>query len=139
MSPHDSDSDSGAAFPPELAGLDVCYVSTTGRRSGRIHRIEIWFALHRDVLYLICGNGPGADWFQNMAAHPTVTVELGHEVREGTAREVTDARERRLVGELLGAKHQGWRGDPDIGLTFEAWCFDVPAVAIDGWRSPAAE
>ncbi len=126
-----------APFPVELADLDVCYVSTTGRRSGRIHRIEIWFGLHDDVLYLISGNGPSAHWFLNLQAEPTVTVELGDEVRAGTARVVTDPDERRLVGDLLGAKHTGWGGDPDIGLTFEAWCYQVPAAAIDGWRPTA--
>ncbi len=119
---------------PALATLDVCYVTTTGRRTGRPHRIEIWFGLDGGVLYLISGNGPGADWFRNLQAEPEVTVELGDEVRRATARVVTDAGERRRVGELMGAKHAGWRGDPDIGLTFEAWCFEVPVAAIDRWR-----
>jgi hypothetical protein len=24
-----------------------------------------------------------------------------------------------------------WGGDPSIGLTYEAWCYDVPAVAVE--------
>ena len=88
-----------------------------------------------EVLYLISGNGPNAHWFLNLQAEPTVTVELGDEIRLGTARVVTDPAERQLVGDLLGAKHAGWGGDPDIGLTFDAWCYDVPAAAIDRWRT----
>ena len=126
-----------APFPPTLAELDVCYVDTIGRRTGRLHRIEIWFALHEGTMYLISGNGPGADWYRNLIANPDVAVDLGPERRIGTARPVDAPDERRLVGDLLGAKHAGWGGDPDIGLTFEAWCYGVPAIAIDRWRRPS--
>ena len=30
----------------ELAALDFCYLTTTGRTTGETHRIEIWFAAH---------------------------------------------------------------------------------------------
>ena len=30
----------------------------------------------------------------------------------------------------MGAKYV-WDGDPSIGLTYPAWCYDVPAVAIE--------
>ena len=33
----------------ELAALDFCYVTTTGRTTGKPHRIEIWFAAHPDA------------------------------------------------------------------------------------------
>ena len=34
------------------------------------------------------------------------------------------------VGDLMGAKYV-WGGDPAIGLTYDAWCYDVPAVAVE--------
>ena len=46
------------------------------------------------------------------------------------ARVVTDPDERERVGDLMGAKYV-WGGDPAIGLTYEAWCYEVPAVAIE--------
>lgn len=122
------------SFPDAFAHLDVCHVTTTGRRSGAAHRIEIWFGVAAGALYLISGNGPGADWFRNLQVNPDVAVELGPEIRRGTARVVVDPAERRLVGEVMGTKHAGWIGDPDIGLGFDAWCFDVPAAAIEDWR-----
>jgi hypothetical protein len=89
-----------------------------------------------DSLYLISGNGPGADWFRNALADPTVTVRVGGDTRTGVARAVVDPQERRRVGELMGAKYP-WDGDASIGLTFEAWCFDVPLLAVSGWQVPA--
>jgi deazaflavin-dependent oxidoreductase (nitroreductase family) len=112
---------------------ECCYVGTTGRRSGRVHEVEIWFGVIDDTLYLISGNGPGADWYRNALAHPTVTVRIDDVAMAGTARAVDDAAERRRLGELMGAKYP-WDGDPSIGLTFDAWCFDVPLLAIECWR-----
>jgi hypothetical protein len=63
-----------------------------------------------------------------------VTIRVGGESVAGVAREVSDPVERRQVGELMGAKYP-WDGDPSIGLTFDAWCFEVPVLAIDGWAA----
>ncbi|MEO3777495.1 hypothetical protein ABGB16_11740 [Micromonospora sp. B11E3] len=35
-------------MPPD----DFAYLTTTGRRSGRPHTIEIWYAEHQGVRYL---------------------------------------------------------------------------------------
>jgi hypothetical protein len=39
------------------------------------------------------------------------------------------------MGELMGAKYP-WDGDASIGLTFDAWCFNVPMLAVDSWSRP---
>jgi deazaflavin-dependent oxidoreductase (nitroreductase family) len=114
-----------------------CYLTTVGRRSGRPHEVEIWFGVlpqgGGDTLYLISGNGPSADWFRNALASGTATVRIDGETHDGAAREVTDADERRAVGDLMGEKYP-WDGDPSIGLTFQAWCYEVPVLAISDWR-----
>ena len=112
------------------AVLDCCDIVTTGRRSGEPHEIEIWFGVIDGVMYLISGNGPTADWYLNMLAGPEVLVKLGGEQHLGRARPVTETQERRRCGDLMGAKYV-WDGDPEIGLTYEAWCYDVPAIAIE--------
>lgn len=114
--------------------VECCYLTTVGRRSGRLHEVEIWFGVVDDTLYMISGNGPGAHWFLNAPANRHVTVRLEGETWAGQARVVTDPAERRSVGELMGAKYP-WEGDPSIGLTFGAWCFDVPLLAVSGWSA----
>jgi len=114
------------------AEVENCYVTTRGRRTGNAHEVEIWFGVINDTLYLISGNGDVADWYRNALANPGVTVRIEGETHAGVARAVTDVAERRSVGELMGAKYP-WNGDPSIGLTFEAWCFDVPVLAICNW------
>jgi deazaflavin-dependent oxidoreductase (nitroreductase family) len=119
-----------AAWLAALAEIECCYLTTTGRRSGRPHEIEIWFGVLGPTLYLISGNGPTADWYRNLLADPAVSVRIDGEHRTGTARPVEDPDERQRVGDLMGAKYV-WDGDASIGLTYAAWCYDVPAVAIE--------
>ncbi|MEQ1873772.1 MAG: nitroreductase family deazaflavin-dependent oxidoreductase [Ilumatobacteraceae bacterium] len=114
------------------ADVENCYVTTKGRRTGNPHEVEIWFGVVGETLYLISGTGPNADWYRNALANPAVTVRINRDTRAGIARTVTDEVERRSVGELMGAKYP-WDGDASIGLTFEAWCFDVPLLAISTW------
>ncbi len=113
-----------------VADLDVCDITTTGRVSGRPHRIEIWFGVLGDTMYFISGNGPTADWYANALASSEIIVHLPHGDHVGRARDVVDSDERRRVGDLMGAKYV-WDGDPSIGLTYDAWCYDVPALAVE--------
>jgi hypothetical protein len=32
----------------------------------------------------------------------------------------------------MGGKYH-WDGDPSIGLTRQAWCYEVPVLAIEQW------
>jgi deazaflavin-dependent oxidoreductase (nitroreductase family) len=78
-----------------VADDDYCYLTTTGRRSGRPHEIEIWYAPSADggTLYLLAGGRESADWVRNLAADPVCTVRVGS--REAPARR---ARARILAG-----------------------------------------
>lgn len=116
----------------EHAAQECCDVTTIGRRSARPHEVEIWFGVIDDTMYLISGNGPAADWYRNALADSQVVVRLAGETHEGVARDVTDADERRRVGDIMAAKYP-WDGDPSIGLTRHAWCYEVPVLAIGQW------
>ena len=109
-----------------LAGEEYCYVTTTGRVSGRPHRIEIWFGMQGQTLYLLSGDGK-SDWVKNMRVQPTVTVELGKRAFVAQARIVSDAQEDALARRLLAGKYQGWRE----GLPFSEWAQTALPVAID--------
>lgn len=110
-----------------LADQDFCYLTTAGRRSGRPHRIEIWFGARGGTLYLLAGGGRRADWVRNLEAAPEVTVELGERAWRASARVVTDPGEERAARELLASKYQGWReGGPLSG-----WARTALPVALD--------
>ena len=93
----------------DLASLDFCYLTTTGRISGNPHRIEIWFALFEETVYLMAGDRDRSDWIRNLQADPEVTLEIGDRKRTTTARVVAadteeDALARRLLLEKYGTR-----------------------------------
>ena len=112
--------------PDALAALDHCYLTTKGRRSGSPHTIEIWFALHGDVVYLLAGGSEESDWVKNLRADPTVGLRLGDRDLICQGRLVDDPDEDTLSRRLLLDKY-GPR-DPD-DLT--AWARTARAVAIE--------
>src|SRR3954451_17980912 len=105
---------SGQPWPARWAGDPFLYLTTTGRRTGRPHRIEIWFAAHEGRLYLLSGGRERADWVRNLQANPRVTVELGDETRVGGAHVLeAGAPDDRLARELLVAKYASTEEDLD--------------------------
>ena len=94
------------------------YLTTTGRRSGRPHRIEIWFAVEDNRLYMMSGGHRRADWVRNLQANPQVTVELDGETREGAARIVqAGTREDARARELLVEKYRAGNNLDEWGKT----------------------
>ena len=71
----------------DLADVEFCYLTTTGRTSRLAHRIEIWFVAHADGAYLL-SNSVQADWYRNLDAEPSVVLEIDGQRRETSARPV---------------------------------------------------
>jgi deazaflavin-dependent oxidoreductase (nitroreductase family) len=93
-----------------LAGEDFCYLTTTGRLTGRPHTIEIWFALEGQTLYMLSGGRERSDWVKNLQRTPEVTVRIRSEYFEGHARVVEDAEEDELARQLLVEKYESRPG-----------------------------
>lgn len=84
------------------------YLTTTGRKSGHPHEIEIWFVAHDGCYYLVSGNREQADWVQNILHNPAVTFRVGEQTFSGTGRIVTaetDAELADTVSRLMAAKY----------------------------------
>ncbi len=109
-----------------MANNDYCYLTTTGRRTGRPHRIEIWYAANGDTLYLLCGGGRTSDWLQNLATNGTVLVELDGEIRGAHARIVDAGEEAERARALVFAKYAP-RSSDDL----TSWRDHALPVAID--------
>ena len=85
----------------QFADADYCYLTTTGRVSGKPHTIEIWFALSGKTLYLLSGGREKSDWIKNARHNPDMGVKINDVQFSGQARLVTspdeDALARRIV------------------------------------------
>jgi len=102
-----------------MADDDYCYLTTTGRTTGKPHRIEIWYAAVPGTLFLMAGGGTGSDWVRNLVADPAVTVQVDGVEHRATGRVIEDAgeieRARSLVFDKYQPRYHGgdltdWRG-----------------------------
>jgi deazaflavin-dependent oxidoreductase (nitroreductase family) len=92
-----------------LAGEQYCYLTTTGRKTGRAHTIEIWFATQPGgvTLYMLAGGREQADWVKNIGANPAVQVRIKSQELHGLGRVVTDLTEEQLARSLVVKKYYG--------------------------------
>jgi deazaflavin-dependent oxidoreductase (nitroreductase family) len=97
---------------PELAARPYCYLTTTGRHSGRPHTVEIWFGVSDDTLYIMAGGRERSDTVRNLRANPELRVRIGDTTFSGRARfpepgSEEDALARRLLLEKYAPGYSG--------------------------------
>ena len=110
----------------QFADDDFCYLTTTGRVTGRQHTIEIWFALNGRTLYMLAGGYYEADWVKNLVRNPEVSVRLRDTLFAGRARVVEQAPEDALARRIVVGKYQG-RDSDDLS----DWGRTALPVAVD--------
>ena len=111
-----------------FAEEDYCYLTTTGRVSGRSHTIEIWFALHGQILYMLSGGGDKSDWVKNALRTPAVQLRFNKMMFSGNARLVNDTSEDELARKLVFEKYVP-RSSDDL----TEWAHTALPVAVDIW------
>jgi deazaflavin-dependent oxidoreductase (nitroreductase family) len=118
----------GYVMPADLqqfANDDFCYLTTTGRVTGKPHTIEIWFALDGHTLYMLSGSH-SSDWVKNLLRTPAVAVRLGEASFAGQARVVEQNDEDGLARRLVLAKYE-----PESSDDLSEWGRTALPVAVD--------
>lgn len=111
-----------------LGSEDFAYLTTTGRITGKRHTIEIWFALHDGVIYLLSGGGAKAHWVRNIRKDPNVRIRVGSRSIAARARILrAGTKEDRLARELLDGKYM----DRLEGKGLSFWARNALPVAVD--------
>ena len=103
-------------------------ITTTGRKSGRPHRVEIGFHVLDDGLF-IAGIPGRRDWLANLAANPQFTFHLKESVQmdiPATATLITVESQRREVFAKLAEQRQGGRP-----MDVDAWVEDSPLIQVE--------
>lgn len=98
-----------------LARDETIDITTTGRRSQELHRVEIWFRRVGGRFY-ITGTPGSRDWYANLLAHPRFVFHLKQSTKAdlpATARPITDPVERRAI---LSDAAMGWYRDQVGGV-----------------------
>ncbi len=101
-------------LPTDAAREPFCYLTTTGRISGRPHEVEMWFAVDPDgaTLYLLSGGRERSDWVRNLARNPAARVRVAGTTYAATGRAIAGEPAEPRARELLAAKYYGWREGP---------------------------
>jgi len=110
-----------------LANENFCYLTTIGRKTGKPHTIEVWFARENGNLYLLSGGGESADWLRNLRKTPAVQVRIGSRTVAAKARAVTSPEEDALARRLLDEKYMGWK----TGKPLSSWARKALPVKIE--------
>jgi deazaflavin-dependent oxidoreductase (nitroreductase family) len=98
-------------------------ITTTGAKSGRPQRIEIWAWVADGTVYLT-GTPGRRDWYANLRAHPEFTLHVKRGVQadlSAHARLIEDPAERRPIFEQLRPQQvDSWTaGAPLVEVEFE--------------------
>ncbi len=90
-----------------VAGETYAYLTTKGRKSGQPHRIEIWFGIDGERIFIMSGGRERSDWVKNLKADPAVSIEIGGRSMDGVARILAeDTLDDQLARALLVRKYQ---------------------------------
>ena len=109
--------------PSQLARHRTVDLSTVGRRSGGLKRIEIWWFGFEDRLIITGTPGP-RDWLANLRVDPHLIIHTPEGDFPGEAAEITDKEFRRRFFEN---RHTRWYKD-QAGL--EALVEKAPMVEV---------
>jgi deazaflavin-dependent oxidoreductase (nitroreductase family) len=105
----------------------TCDITTIGRQSGAPRRIEIWYFVLDDTVYI--SGTPGArDWYANVQANPQIIFH----VKQGAHADlparaepiVAPAERRRIMARIMAANSYFRGGDLD------AWVAGSPLIAV---------
>ena len=111
----------------DVTSLDFCYLTTTGRITGDPHRIEIWFVLADQRVFLMAGDRDRSDWVRNLMITPDVELELGGRKRATRARVVEEGSEEDTLARRLMLEKYASRDGGDLST----WGRTALVVAID--------
>lgn len=124
-----------AITPESPASARTIDITTTGAKTGRPRRIEIWFYRVDGEIYLTTQPAVRS-WYANLLAHPEFTFHLRHGVRAdlaARAEPVLDPARRRdvfraIVADLNHPRHSGYLAQPVEPV--EEWMQGSPLVHV---------
>ena len=115
----------------------IADITTTGRKTGKAHRVEIGFQALGGDFFITGQPGRKRDWLANLSANPDFTLHLKQGVLADvpvTADVITDADEREAV--LRRIRSESWDNPPSkVDHIIGRWVDGAPLIRFE----PVAE
>jgi deazaflavin-dependent oxidoreductase (nitroreductase family) len=91
----------------KLQSSKFIHLTTRGRKSGKPHTVELWFASSNGTVYL-SHEGQETDWMKNIQENGRVSFEISNKKFTGKATRLEDGTEAAWAGKLaLYEKYYG--------------------------------
>ncbi|HEU5470377.1 MAG TPA: nitroreductase family deazaflavin-dependent oxidoreductase [Actinophytocola sp.] len=119
--------DSDGAQGGKFYGVDALLITTRGRRSGLLRRTALYYGRDGERYVVIASNGGSPthpNWYRNLAADPTVSVQVGAERFTARAHTVTGP-ERAALWDRMAAIYPSYN-DYQAKATRE-----IPVVVLE--------
>jgi hypothetical protein len=81
------------------------HIRVTGRKSGRLISIPVWFVSNGDELYLLPVQGSDTQWYRNVLKNRSIGIDARGVEAEFKAAPITDAKQVSLVAEKFRDKY----------------------------------
>ncbi len=101
----------------KAGGHKLIHVTTLGRRTGKPHIVELWFAIANGKVYL-SHEGQETDWMKNIAQNPEVTFEIGGKYFKGRGRYMQNGAKETAPGKV--ALYEKYYGKAEMEI-IEDW------------------
>ena len=108
-------------------GSTLLLLTTTGAKSGRRRTNPLGYMLDGDRLLVFASNAgepSNPDWYHNLIANPTVTVEVGEEEFTATANVITGEDRDRLFARQVARV-------PQFGIYQKGTARVIPVIALE--------
>jgi len=98
---------------------EFLYLTTTGRLTGKLREIEIWFVSFSGKYYVLAERFHEAQWVKNVEHNPRVRARVAGHSFEATARILDPERDSRAWQQAQGLAREkyGWGEGLPVELT----------------------
>jgi hypothetical protein len=80
-------------------------ISVTGRKSGRVISVPIWFVLEGEILFLLPVQGSDTQWYKNVLHDPTMRISARGKEEKFEGVPITDSKTVKSVVEKFKEKY----------------------------------
>ena len=105
-----------------LARYRQIKLSVTGRKSGKMISMPVWFVLEGEKLYLLPVRGSDTQWYKNVLQNPSIRIDARGVEAEFRATPISEAKTVKSVIEKFREKY----GAKDVKKYYSK--FDVAVV-----------
>ena len=95
-----------------------------GWKTGKKHRIEIWYVKRNRKYYVISEIGASAHWVRNISHNPNISLSVNGLNFVGLARIVNPMKETRLAAEVSELMNVKYKWDQGLIVELEQLDFD---------------